>query len=351
MELKEILRIVTQRGGSDLHLSVGMPAMIRIAGHIEQLGEKRFSNEEIINMLRTVIPREREIIQGVDIDLGISVEGIGRFRANIYHDLNGVCAAFRPIPHHIKTIKELGLPTIVDKIHLMKHGLVLVTGVTGSGKTTTLASIIQLINLKKKYHVITIEDPIEFIHTNASCIINQREVGIHAASFSKALISALREDPNVILVGELRDLDTISMALTAAETGHLVLTTLHTKDAPQTIDRIIDVFPAHQQAQIRVQLANTLKMVISQVLVSAMNGKERFLASEVMIVTSAIRKLIRDSKTYQLKSEIQTGSSRFGMQTLEGSIKELVNAGKINIADVYHLLYDEQIFGKELPQA
>jgi len=229
----------------------------------------------------------------------------------------------------------------------MRRGLILVTGVAGSGKTTTLASIIDLFNLKKKYHIITIEDPIEFVHTNKNCIINQREVGLHINSFSKALASALREDPDIILVGEMRDLDTISMAVTAAETGHLVLATLHTKDASQTVDRIIDVFPPHQQDQIRVQLADTLKMVISQVLVPSAVGEERILACEIMVVTPAIRKLIRDKKTFQIKSEIQTGASRFGMQTMEASIRELANAGKVNIADIYHLLYDEKIFKKE----
>ena len=346
MNIEELLQAMNKEGVSDLHLSVGLPPIFRTMGVIKRFGSQVLTNSDILQMLNRVIPADKKIIPGQDMDLGVEVGNIGRFRANIYYDNNGICAAFRLIPNQIKSLQELGLPNIVERVYHMRRGLVLVTGVAGSGKSTTLASIVELMNNKRQAHIITIEDPIEFVHKNKECVINQREVGTHVSSFTNALNSALREDPDVILVGEMRNLDTISMTITAAETGHLVFATLHTKDATQTVNRIIDIFPPHQQDQIRVQLAETLKMVISQVLIPSADGKGRHLACELMVVTPGIRQLIRDKKAFQMKSSIQSGGEKFGMQTLEESMKKLANGGKINLGDAYHWLYDEGIFEK-----
>ncbi|MDD2866875.1 MAG: PilT/PilU family type 4a pilus ATPase, partial [Candidatus Omnitrophica bacterium] len=306
MDIRDLLKHIVAKGASDLHLTPGLPPMMRMNGILEKLEDEILESAQIQEMVAKILPEDKRLAPGEEIDLGIEIKGMARFRINVYYDRNGLCAAFRLIPALIRSLGELGVPEIVDKVCEMKRGLVLVTGVTGSGKSTTLAAIIDMINAKRRDHIITIEDPIEFVHHHKKCIVNQREVGTHTRSFSEALRGALREDPDVILVGEMRDLDTISMAMTAAETGHLVLGTLHTRGAAQTIDRIIDIFPPHQQEQIRTQLAESLEMVVSQVLLPSMEGGRRQLACEVMVVTTAIRQLIRNKKTHLIATEIET---------------------------------------------
>ena len=336
-KINELLKATKEKKASDLHLCVGLPPMIRVFGNLQEAGEQPLKKADVLSMIKEILPKEKSgliddegnIKDVKDIDVGIEVEGLARLRTNIYQDRNGIAAAFRLIPSEIKPLEQLGLPEVAQKICAMKRGLVLVTGVTGSGKSTTLASIIDKINSDRREHIITIEDPIEFVHKHKKCIVNQREVGTQTNSFSDSLRSALREDPDVILVGEMRDLETITMAMTAAETGHLVLSTVHTRGAAQTVDRIIDVFPPHQQAQIRLQIAETLVMAISQVLIPSVDGKAMNLACEIMVVTSATKNLIREKKTYQLSSAIETGRDA-GMQMLDKSLKTLLAEGKIS---------------------
>jgi twitching motility protein PilT len=343
MDIKDLLKNIVAKGASDLHLTSGLPPMMRLNGVLEKLGEGALESSQILDMIKQVLPEGRQLTPGEEIDLGIELKGVARFRVNIYDDRNGLCVAFRLIPALIRSLEELGVPVVVNKVRDMKRGLVLVTGVTGSGKSTTLAAIIDMINGKRYDHIITIEDPVEFVHIHKKCIVNQREIKTHTASFSQALRSALREDPDVVLVGELRDLDTIGMAMTAAETGHLVLGTLHTRGAAQTIDRIIDIFPPHQQEQIRTQLAESLEMVVSQVLLPSVDGRRRHLACEVMVVTTAIRQLIRSKKTYLIPTEIETGM-QLGMQPLERSLKQLVAAGKISAESALMWTHDRALF-------
>jgi twitching motility protein PilT len=343
MDVRELLKNIVAKGASDLHLCANLPPMMRMNGVLEKMEGEVLSGAEVQEMINKIIPDNKALVPGSEIDLGIEIKHIARFRVNVYYDKNGLCAAFRLVPAFIRPLVELGLPDVVERVSDMKRGLVLVTGVTGSGKSTTLAGIIDMINAKRTDHIITIEDPIEFVYGHKKCIVNQREVGVHTRSFSEALRSALREDPDVILVGEMRDLDTISMAMTAAETGHLILATLHTRGAAQTIDRIIDVFPSHQQEQIRVQLAETLEMVVSQVLVPSIDGRRRYVACEVMVTTTAIRQHIRARKTHQIPAEIETGAM-FGMQTLEKSLKSYVSAGKILADSALPWVQDKKIF-------
>lgn len=329
MEIKDFLKIIIAKGASDLHLSVGLPAMMRCNGTLDRIDDRNLEHEEIVAMLKQIFPPQKAVFNlGEEVDASVEIKNLARFRVNVYYDKNGICAAFRLIPNYIRSLGDLGLPPVVERICEMKRGLVLVTGTSGSGKSTTLAAIIDKINATRHDHIITIEDPIEFVHTHKECIVDQREVGTHTHSFDSALRAALREDPDVILVGEMRDLETIAIAMTAAETGHLVLGTLHTRGAAQTIDRIIDIFPPHHQEQIRTQLAEGLEMVVSQVLLPSVDGRRRHLACEVMVMTTAIRQLIRGNKTYQVTAEIETGS-QWGMQSLEKSLKSLVAAGNI----------------------
>lgn len=342
--LKNLLELVIRRDASDLHLCVGLPPIIRVNDELQKLEQKPLDNNEILTMLESLISgRKIDVDSLKEVDLGIELKDLARFRVNIYRDNMGLCAAFRYIPNTIKTLHELGLPECVDQICDMQRGLFIITGIVGSGKTTTLASIIDTINTRKTSHIITIEDPIEFLHKHKKCIVNQREVGTHTPSFLEALRVALREDPDIILVGELRDLETISMAITAAETGHLVLATLHTRGAPQAVDRMIDVFPPHQQEQIRVQLSDVLEMVVSQVLIPSVDRKRRYLACEVMVATPAIKNLIREKKTYQLKNEIEMGT-QFGMQTLEKSLRQLIDSGKIAFEAALPWVTDRKFF-------
>lgn len=330
MDIKELFKVILKNEASDMHLCTGMPPMMRINGTLEKMAGSPCSSADIAQMLKDIAgPEKHKIAPDAEEDLGIAVPGIGRFRANIYHDKNGICAALRFIPDKIKPLEELGLPAAVSNISNMHRGLVLFTGTTGSGKSTTIAALIEKINAERSEHIITIEDPIEFIHENNKCIINQREVGPNTASFAVALRAALREDPNIIMVGELRDLDTIAMAITAAETGHLVMATLHARSAAESVNRVIDVFPTHQQDQIREQLAEVLEMVTYQVLIPSIDGKKRYVASEVMVTTSSIRSLIRRKEIFQIENEIMSGR-KDGMQTLDASLKSLVDEKKVS---------------------
>jgi twitching motility protein PilT len=320
-----LLKMMIQHKASDLHVSAGDPPMLRIDGQLQRTKYHDLTpNESEVLLLEMLDEPHLELLKAKsDIDFAYELEGIARFRANVFMERKGYGGAFRLIPTEIKTLRELRLPESVQILARMKSGLVLVTGPTGSGKSTTLAAVIDLINKEKSYHVITLEDPIEFIHPRGKCLIHQRQIGFHAESFSMGLRAALREDPDVILVGEMRDLETIHLALTAAETGLLVLGTLHTSSTARTVDRIIDVFPTTQQPQIRTMLSESLRGVIAQQLLKKSGGDGRIAAVEVMISNQAIQNLIREGKTYQIFSVLQTGRSA-GMQTMEDHIKDLV---------------------------
>jgi twitching motility protein PilT len=331
LHIDDLLRYAVKVGASDLHLTAQMPPCVRVNGAIRPIeGLDRLDNRMIRDMVFGILPQiERERFEEEkELDTSHSIAGVGRFRVNVFMQRGTVAAALRPIPHEIPTFGSLGLPEAVRSFADLRRGLVLFTGPTGSGKSTSLAALVDIINSTKPLHIVTVEDPIEFLHNHKRAIINQREVGHDTHSFSEALRRVLRQDPDVILVGEMRDLETISTALTAAETGHLVFATLHTQDAPQTVDRIIDVFPVNQQDQIRVQLAASLEGVVTQQLVLKADGSGRVVCCEVMIGTSAIRNLIRASKTHQIYSLMQTGAS-YGMQTMDQGLASLVKQGII----------------------
>ncbi len=326
MDVSELLIFATKQNASDMHLSAGEPPMLRIHGEMRKLEMEPLSKEQIHKMIYDVLnDRQRKVFEeNKELDFSISLGEYGRFRVNCFYQFRGEAAVFRTIPSKIMSFEELGLPKVCRTIAGYKRGLVLVTGPTGSGKSTTLAAMIDLINRERKEHIITVEDPIEFLHTSKNCLVNQRELNEHTQSFANALRSALREDPDAILVGEMRDLETISLALTAAETGHLVFGTLHTNNAPKTVDRIIDVFPSGQQSQIRTQFSEAIQAVISQTLLKKRDGTGRVAALEIMIATPAIKNLIRENKISQIPSAIQTGQ-KFGMVTMEASMKDFVN--------------------------
>jgi twitching motility protein PilT len=338
MFLEELLQQVFERRASDLHLSVGLPPVMRIDGKLVRSEHPPLSKEDVQRLIFSMLNNEqrRVLEQNWDLDCSYGVSGIGRFRVNVYKDRGTYAAALRSIVTDVPTFEQLNLPPIVKDIAEKPRGLVLVTGPTGSGKSTTLAAMIDYINTHRAEHILTIEDPIEFIHQSKRSVVHQRELGQDTRSFENALRAALREDPDVVLVGEMRDLETIRLALTAAETGHLVMGTLHTSSAMQTVDRIVDVFPAEQQMQIRVQLSNSLCAVFSQALLPRMNEfKEkagRVMAQEIMIVTPAIANLVREGKTAQIYSAIQTGS-QYGMVTLETALKDLYVKGLVNYED------------------
>ncbi len=331
----DLLRLMIDRGGSDVHITVGSPPGIRIRGDIVPIEEyKTLTPKDTMAMLLSLLSEEqrKRFETELELDFAYSIPGLSRFRANIYQQRNSMGAVFRVIPLKIPTFEEIGLPKVCRFLAERPRGLVLVTGPTGSGKSTTLAAMINHINATKPLHIITMEDPIEFMHRNQKSYVNQREVGEDTHSFASALKRVLRQDPDVILVGEMRDLETISAAITAAETGHLVLATLHTTGGPETIDRIIDVFPPHQQQQVRMQLSNTLEGVLSQVLLRATDGRTRVMAMEIMLGIPAIRNLIREGKTHQMATIIQGGAS-LGMQTLDQHLKNLLQAGKITFEE------------------
>lgn len=339
LELQEIIQLVLDRAASDLHLKPGQPPIIRVSGKLERCDLPVLSEEDVETLILSIINEKQEetLVNNLEIDFSFGVEGLGRFRANVYKDRGAYSAALRVVSSHAPTIHELGLPLICDELTERPRGLILITGPTGSGKSTTLASMIDRINTRSSVHILTVEDPIEFLHPNKKAVISQRELGADTISFSNALRSALREDPDVILVGEMRDLETIHLALTAAETGHLVLSTVHTSSAPQSIDRIIDSFPHDQQQQIRIMLSGSLLAVIGQTLLPRLEEqaggspitKGRILASEVLINTPAVSNLIREAKTEQLYATMQMGTKQ-GMQTLEQSLANLVKANAIS---------------------
>ena len=338
MAIEELLARMVKDGGSDLHISSNLPPIARIDGNLKRYDMPPLTPDEVENLLFPMLTNEqrRRLEQDWELDFSYGIEGVSRFRVNFYKDKGNYAAAFRTITEKVPSFEQLGLPDIVRKTSEKPRGLVLVTGPTGSGKSTTLAAMIDYINTTRSLHILTIEDPIEYIHTSKQSIIHQRELGMDTRSFSNALRAALREDPDIILVGEMRDHETIALALTAAETGHLVFGTLHTSSAAQTIDRIIDVFPEGQQQQIRVQLANSLVAVFAQTLLPRLqpNGtkKGRVMAQEIMLVTPAISNLIRESKAAQIYSTIQMNQA-MGMQTLEMSLATLYKQGIITIED------------------
>jgi twitching motility protein PilT len=341
MDISELLIFAVKEGASDLHLSAGEPPIVRIHGDMRKLEIPPLSKEEVRRLVYDILndQQRKTFEETLDMDFSFSLGEYGRFRVNLFFQNRGIGGVFRTIPTKIYSFEQLGLPRICRDICRKDRGLVLVTGPTGCGKSTTLAAMIDLINNEHKGHIITIEDPIEFVHESKNCLISQREVGPHTHSFANALRSALREDPDIILVGEMRDLETISLALTAAETGHLVFATLHTGSAPKTIDRIVDVFPATQQGQIRTMLAESILAVFSQVLLKRKGGKGRILALEIMIGTPAIKNLIREAKISQIPSILQTGQ-KFGMQTLEAAIKDLLARNMVDPEEVEGLLPD-----------
>ncbi|MDR5695474.1 MAG: type IV pilus twitching motility protein PilT [Armatimonadota bacterium] len=345
MDITELLLLVKERNASDLHLTVGAPPILRIDGKLTKLDHPPLTREQIHAMLYEVLTDDQKakFEETHDLDFSLDLAQVARFRVNLFMTRLGEAAAFRLIPSRIKSLEELGLPPVLAELAMKDRGLILITGPTGSGKTTTLAAIIDYMNDHRYDHIITIEDPIEFVHQHRNCLINQREVGPHTRSFANALRAALREDPDVILVGEMRDLETISLALTAAETGHLVLATLHTNSAAQTINRIIDVFPPHQQEQVRVQLSETILGVCAQTLIPRADGFGRVVAVEMMVATPAIRNLIREAKTYQIPSIIQT-STKDGMQSLDQSLRNLLRAGLITLEEAIKRAVDKQAF-------
>jgi len=329
--IDDLLRLMLQRGGSDLHLTVGSPPAIRQRGEIIPVEDmKPLTPRDTMDMIMGLLSEEqrRRFETELELDFAYSIPSVSRFRANVFQQRNSMGAVFRVIPIKIPTMDELGLPKVCRYLADRPRGLVLVTGPTGSGKSTTLAAMIDHINTSRSSHIITLEDPIEFMHRNKQSLVNQREVGEDTHSFAAALKRVLRQDPDVILVGEMRDLETISAAITAAETGHLVLATLHTTGGPETIDRVIDVFPPHQQQQVRMQLSNTLEGVLSQVLLRATDGRSRVMAMEIMLGIPAIANLIREGKTHQMETIIQ-GGAQLGMQTLDQHLKTLLSKGKV----------------------
>lgn len=332
LELDSLLRAMVEANASDLHLTVGAPPMIRRTGSLVPLeGQAEIGQDNLQRTLYNILTqRQRETFESkLELDFSYSVRGLARFRVNFYKQRESVGAAFRVIPYEIKPLEDLGVPGVVANFAGLPRGLVLVTGPTGSGKSTTLASIVDLANRTRADHIMTVEDPIEFLHRHKKSIVNQREVGADTHSFASALKHVLRQDPDIILVGEMRDLETISVALTAAETGHLVFATLHTQDAAQTVDRIIDVFPPEQQQQVRTQLAGALQGVVSQTLCKRTGRPGRIVATEVMIGTPAIRNLIREGKTHQIYSAMQAGQ-QLGMHTMDQHLADLVRTNQIS---------------------
>jgi twitching motility protein PilT len=340
----ELLEIVLERRASDLHMTAGAPPTIRLHGDLIRLVDYPIlSPRALQGMIYAILPqkmRER-LEQELELDMSYALPGKARFRVNVYYQRDSLGAAFRLIPYEIKTVESLGLPSVVADLARYPRGFVVVTGPTGSGKSTSLAGMVDIVNRERSAHIMTVEDPIEFLHKHQQCIVNQREVGADTHSFAQALKHVLRQDPDVILVGEMRDLETISTAITAAETGHLVFATLHTQDAPQTIDRIIDVFPPHQQQQVRVQLATTLQGIVTQQLLQTADGLSRAVACEVLICTPAVRNLIREGKVHQIYSIMQAGG-RFGMQTMDQALANLVKEGKISQQLAYERSHDPE---------
>ena len=330
IHLDDLLRLVVEKKGSDLHLAAGVPPVLRIDGQLLATNYQALGDYDVQRMVYAILTDEqiRAFETDYELDCSYQLKGISRFRVNVYRDRGAVAAAFRVIPSKIPTVRELGLPLVLEDLSRRPRGLVLVTGPTGSGKSTTLAAMIGQVNNERSVHIITIEDPVEYLHTHRRSLINQRELGADTRSFAQALRHALREDPDVILVGEMRDLETMALAITAAETGHLVFSTVHTNSAAQTVDRIVDVFPPGQQEQIRIQLSNNLEAVLSQQLLPRAGTPGRVCSMEIMVASPAVRNLIREAKAHQITSIIQT-SAHLGMQTMDQCLRDLYQRGLI----------------------
>ena len=335
-KIDAFFKLMNEQGASDLHLAAGLPPALRVRGEIERVKFKILDSDDLRGMLYEIAPEQKIKMfeENGDIDFGYEIPGLARYRANFFMQRNGVAAVFREIPSAIMTADQLGLPPVVSKLATLPRGLVLVTGPTGSGKSTTLAAIVDVANRSRKDHIITVEDPIEFVHQSQGCIVNHREVGVHTNSFSTALRGALREDPDIILVGEMRDLETISLAVEAASTGHLVFSTLHTSSAYKTVDRVIEVFPSQEQPLIRSTLADGIRAVIAQTLFKRLDRKGRVAALEILIANPDVRNLIREGKTHQIPSMIQTGK-KYGMVLLDDYIMQLYKGGKISADEAY----------------
>jgi len=342
-KIDAFFKLMNDEGASDLHMVAGQQPALRVRGDMERIKYKVLENEELKQMLYEICPEDKikAFEETGDVDFGYEIPGLARYRCNYFQQKNGIGAVFREIPSEIMSCDQLGLPRVVAKLAGLPKGMVLVTGPTGSGKSTTLAAIIHEANRTRKDHILTIEDPIEFVHKSNKCIINHREVGTHTRSFATALRGALREDPDIILVGEMRDLETIALAMEAAMTGHLVFGTLHTINAMKTVDRIIEIFPANQQGQVRSTLADALRAVVSQTLFKRIDVKGRVAALEILICTPAVRNLIREGKTYQIPSVMQTGR-KYGMQTLDDAIMDLLTRRMISPEDAYTYASDTE---------
>lgn len=340
----DLLKTMIEKGASDLHITTGSPPRLRVDGKLVPLDSPAFTPSETKSLCYSILTdaQKHKFEENSELDLSFGVKGLSRFRGNIFMQRGAVAGAFRTIPFEIRTFQELGLPEIVNEMVKKPRGLILVTGPTGSGKSTTLATMVDRINSERQDHIITVEDPIEYLHGHKKCLINQREVNADTVSFKAALRYVLRQDPDVVLIGEMRDLETIEAALTVSETGHLTLATLHTNSAVQTINRVIDVFPPHQQEQIRVQLSFVLEGIMAQQLIPKKSGKGRALAMELMVPNPAIRNLIREDKIHQIYSMMQTGQAKFGMQTMNQSLIELYTKG--------HLSYEDAIARSTLPE-
>lgn len=340
--IDDLFRLMVEQKASDLHLTSGAPPFLRLHGNMVPLNYRQLSNQDVQGLIFEILSekQKKSFVEKWELDFAYVVEGLGRFRCNIFMQRKGLGAVFRTIPEKIKTAQELNLPSSITDLVDADRGLILVTGPTGSGKSTTLAAMIQHINSSREAHILTVEDPIEFVHPNLKSLVNQREVGSHTKSFTNALKAALREDPDIILVGELRDLETISLALTAAETGHLVFGTLHTSSAAKTIDRIIDVFPSGQQGQIRTMLSESIRGIVAQTLFTRADGQGRVAAFEIMKGTKAIGNLIREGKIHQIPSIIQTSAAQ-GMVLYEKYVQDLLKKGLVSEADVKTFLGKE----------
>jgi twitching motility protein PilT len=344
-QIDAFFKLMHDQGASDLHLVSGQQPVLRVSGELERVKYKVLDNDSLKAMLYEIAPehKTKEFEETGDVDFAYEIPGLARYRANFFQQKYGIGAVFREIPSKIMTCEGLRLPSVIPRLATLPRGLVLVTGPTGSGKSTTLAAIIHEANKIRKEHILTIEDPIEFVHESQKAVINHREIGMHTKSFAAALRGALREDPDIILVGEMRDLETISLAIEASATGHLVFATLHTSSAAKTVDRIIEVFPMAQQNQVRSTLADGIRAVVSQTLFKKRDGTGRVVAVEVMIATPAVRNLIREGKTFQIQSMIQTGH-KYGMQTLDDAIMELLEKKLIGAEDAYTKSNDKAKF-------
>jgi twitching motility protein PilT len=344
-KLDAFFKLMVDQGASDLHLVSGSQPILRVSGELQRVRYAVLESDDLKKMLYEVAPeyKIKQFEESGDIDFAYEIPGLARYRANYFVQKYGVAAVFRQIPDTILTVEQLGLPSVLNKLPLYPKGLVLVTGPTGSGKSTTLAALVDYANTHRKDHILTIEDPVEFVHKSRNCIVNHREVGLHTRSFSAALRAALREDPDIIMVGEMRDLETISLAVEAASTGHLVFGTLHTQSAAKTVDRIIDVFPHEQQEQIRATLADSLQAVVAQTLFKRRDSRGRCAALEILIATPAVRNLVRDGKTFQIPTVLQTGK-KFGMQSLDDAILDHLEKGRINAEDAYLHCLDKARF-------